>query len=41
MGASLAPPVTISDQPIYLLAATREALARALRAEPTPKLETP
>jgi hypothetical protein len=39
MGASLAAPVTLGDQPIYLLAATRKALARALRAEPTPELD--
>jgi hypothetical protein len=41
MGASLASPVTVGDQPIYLLAATREALARALRAEPTAQLDSP
>jgi hypothetical protein len=33
MGAALSSPVTIGDQPIYLLAHSREALARAVAAD--------
>jgi hypothetical protein len=34
MGAALPSPVTVDDRPVYLLASSREALTRALTAEP-------
>ena len=40
MGASLAAPVTVGNQPIYLLAPTRAALVRTLGADQSQELDT-